>query len=74
LKELLGGYRWSEMAHEKLIARLDEAAQVFRVLVIKTALALPYTSVFLELGCGYWNADAERRMRKAKARGKKEAA
>jgi hypothetical protein len=26
-------------------------------------MTIPYTSVFFELDCGYWNADAEQRLR-----------
>lgn len=51
--------------HAELIARLDKAARLFNVLIIKTTLCVPYTSVFLELDCGYWSADAERRLREA---------
>jgi len=49
--------------HEELIAKLDQAAKTFRILVLKTNLTLPYTSVFLQLDCGYWNAQAETRLR-----------
>lgn len=49
--------------HEKLIARLDETARVFRILILKTGMTLPYTSVFFELDCGYWSAEAEKRLR-----------
>jgi hypothetical protein len=49
--------------HEQIIRQLDEAARTFNVLVIKTNMALPYTSVFIELRAGYWTDDAERRMR-----------
>jgi hypothetical protein len=31
--------------------------------MIKTDLALPYTSAFLELDCGYWPAEAEQKLR-----------
>jgi len=37
------------------------------VLIIKTELAIPYTSVFFELDCSYWAADAETKLRKAMA-------
>jgi hypothetical protein len=53
------------LPHEDVIAKLDDAAKTFRVLILKTDLTLPYTSVFLELDCGYWNADAEKRLREA---------
>jgi hypothetical protein len=49
---------------------LDKAAETFRVLVLKTDLALPYTSVFLELDCGYWSPGAERRLREAMKAGR----
>jgi L-fucose mutarotase/ribose pyranase (RbsD/FucU family) len=54
-----------ELAHEELIAKLDEAAKTFRVLILKTSLTLPYTSVFLELDCGYWSPEAEQRLRRS---------
>jgi L-fucose mutarotase/ribose pyranase (RbsD/FucU family) len=50
--------------HEELIARLDEAAKTFRILILKTSLTLPYTSVFLELDCGYWSPQAEKKLRR----------
>jgi hypothetical protein len=31
--------------------------------MVKTTLAVPYTSVFLELDCGYWASEAEAKMR-----------
>jgi L-fucose mutarotase/ribose pyranase (RbsD/FucU family) len=55
------------MPHEKIIGQLDQVSQTFRVLIIKTKLALPYTSVFLQLDCAYWSPDAERRVRSALA-------
>ena len=39
--------------------------QVFRILIIKTEMTIPYTSVFFELDCGYWSAEAEERLRAA---------
>ncbi len=51
--------------HEEIISVLDRAAGLFRVLIIKTNMTVPYTSVFLELDCAYWNADAEKRLRAA---------
>ena len=51
--------------HEQIIQKLDQSAQLFRILVIKTDSTIPYTSVFFELDCGYWNAGAEERLREA---------
>jgi hypothetical protein len=33
--------------------------------MIKTDLALPYTTVFMELDCGYWSPENEAKMREA---------
>ena len=68
LARVLGNRPVSVLPHEQIIARLDEAGKTFRVLIIKTDLAVPYTSVFLQLDCGYWSADAERRLREAMTR------
>jgi L-fucose mutarotase/ribose pyranase (RbsD/FucU family) len=65
LKKALHGARVVFIPHDKIIARLDESAQVFRILIIKTEMTIPYTSVFFELDCGYWDADAELRLREA---------
>jgi len=51
------------MPHEKIIQRLDEVSQTFKVLVIKTNMTVPYTSVFLQLDCAYWGPDAEKGLR-----------
>ncbi len=65
LCELMGYREVSVLPHEQIISKLDEAAQTFRVLIIKTDMVIPYTSVFLQLDCAYWNADAEARLRQA---------
>ena len=67
LKNLFAGADATPLLHEQIIARLDQVAQIFRVLIIKTDLTIPYTTIFFELGCAYWPADAEDRMRKAMA-------
>ena len=55
--------------HEELIAKLDGAAKMFRILILKTDMTLPYTSVFVQLDCGYWISDAEKRLRDRISRG-----
>lgn len=67
LNKLLADRPVSRLPHEVIINRLDQAGKTFKVLLIKTPLTLPYTSVFFELECGYWNADAEKRLRTALA-------
>jgi hypothetical protein len=63
LADLLRGENVRVLPHEEIISRLDRVGQMFRVLLIKTTMCIPYTSVFFELECGYWNAGAEKRLR-----------
>jgi D-ribose pyranose/furanose isomerase RbsD len=63
LDELLKGRGAAPVLHADLIARLDEVGRTFKIVMVKTTLAVPYTSVFLELDCGYWGPDAEAKMR-----------
>ena len=63
LAKLLAGSDISKLPHEQIIAKLDEAGKTFHVLLLKTKMTLPYTSVFLQLECGYWNAASEKRLR-----------
>jgi RbsD / FucU transport protein family len=65
LAALFGTSEVRVLPHEQIIAKLDNAAEMFRVLIIKTNMAVPYTSVFLELDCRYWNAAAESKLRSA---------
>ena len=63
LDEALEGRGAMPILHEDLIARLDEVGKTFKIVMVKTTLAVPYTTVFLELDCGYWGPDAEAKMR-----------
>ena len=63
LGALLKEHEVRTLPHEEIISTLDRVGEKFRVLLIKTKMRIPYTSVFLELECGYWNADAEKRLR-----------
>ncbi|MGO8678485.1 MAG: hypothetical protein ACLQVX_21795 [Limisphaerales bacterium] len=71
LKSLLKDRGAVALPHDQLIARLDEAGRTFHVLILKTDLTIPYTSVFLQLDCGYWGPDAEKQLRAAMAQGVK---
>ena len=65
LKNALRGQKVTSLPHEKIIEQLDEAGQTFHVLLLKTDLTLPYTSVFIRLDCGYWSDEAEMELRAA---------
>jgi hypothetical protein len=69
LADLLKNFSVSVLPHEEIISKLDRAGQTFRVMVMKTDMKIPYTSVFFELDCAYWNADAESRLRSTMQRG-----
>jgi hypothetical protein len=64
LRTILGGRPVESLPHEEIIKLLDQAGRAFHVLLLKTTLTLPYTSVFLQLDCGYWNTGAEQRLRR----------
>jgi L-fucose mutarotase/ribose pyranase (RbsD/FucU family) len=63
LTKTLGDLPVTSLLHEQIIAKLDEAGRTFHILVLKTNLTLPYTSVFFQLQCGYWSAEAEANLR-----------
>ena len=67
VKQVLGRREVHLLPHEQLIARIDETSRSFHVLVLKTKLAIPYTSVFFQLDCKYWSADSEKRLREKMA-------
>ncbi len=49
--------------HDEVFKMLDKSSSLFRTLVIKTNGTLPYTSVFLQLDCAYWNPENEALLR-----------
>lgn len=55
----------NSLPHEEIITELDGAASLFKVLLLKSNLTLPYTSVFIQLDCGYWSEEAEDRLRRS---------
>lgn len=63
ISEALHGHETTELDQQSLITLLESANQSYDVLVIRTPTALPYTSVFMELQPGYWDAESEDRLR-----------
>jgi D-ribose pyranose/furanose isomerase RbsD len=60
-----GNHAVRTLPHDEIIAKLDAAGHHFHILLIKTREILPYTSVFVELDCGYWSPAAEHDLRAA---------
>jgi D-ribose pyranose/furanose isomerase RbsD len=65
LARLLASQETHKLLHEQIIQKLDEAGKTFKVLIIKTPLTIPYTSVFFQLDCGYWTSADESELRAA---------
>jgi D-ribose pyranose/furanose isomerase RbsD len=65
IKTAFTGQKITSLPHEQIIAKVDEVSKTFHILVLKTTMTVPYTSVFLQLNCKYWSDDAEARLRKA---------
>lgn len=61
--DLLHGYPLESQPHTELLGRINQEGAQYHILVLKTAMAIPYTSVFIRLDCKYWSDDAERRLR-----------
>jgi hypothetical protein len=63
--KFLPGQKIVSIRHEDIIGKLDAASKTFDVLIIKTNMTIPYTSVFLELRAAYWSDEAEQRLRQS---------
>jgi hypothetical protein len=61
--DLLHNYPVASQPHDALLSTVDQAGKQFQVLVLKTRMTIPYTSVFIRLDCKYWSGEAEKRMR-----------
>ena len=61
--KVLQGYDVQSQPHEAFLKAIDKEGRTYRVLVLKTNMTIPYTSVFIRLDCKYWSADAEKRLR-----------
>ena len=64
LKTLLQGTQTDKKIHEDIIYMIDKAAETFGVLVLKTSFTIPYTSVFINLNCGYWTPEQDDKLRR----------
>jgi D-ribose pyranose/furanose isomerase RbsD len=69
IQSVLAGHKITSLPHEQIISKVDAVGRTFHVVILKTTMTVPYTSVFLELNCKYWSDDAEARLRKAMSEG-----
>jgi L-fucose mutarotase/ribose pyranase (RbsD/FucU family) len=63
LDKVLHGRPVQGVLHSDLIAKLDEAGKTFKVVILKTSMTLPYTTVFFNLDCKYWGPAKEKQLR-----------
>lgn len=63
IKSALGDLRVHSVLHEHLIRDMNQTSNSFHVLILKTTLTIPYTSVFLRLDCKYWSDADEQNLR-----------
>jgi hypothetical protein len=63
IADLLRAYPVDSVPHDRIIANIEEASKHFNILVLKTSMTIPYTSVFVRLDCKYWSLEQENRLR-----------
>lgn len=63
LSDILDADNPQKELHEAIINKLDGAATLYNVLIIKTDFTIPYTTVFFELDCAYWGPEKEQKLR-----------
>ncbi|MDE3254078.1 MAG: hypothetical protein KGO92_14855 [Bacteroidota bacterium] len=61
--QLFKGQQVQTLLHDSVFTKLDETSKLFKVLVLKTDETIPYSSVFLQLDCAYWDAGREKLLR-----------
>lgn len=61
--EKLAGCEVNQILHDGIFEKFSEACKTFSVVIIKTECCIPYSSIFINLDCGYWNSEAENKLR-----------
>ena len=65
LDNIIRKYEPQEILHDSVFVKIDEASKLFKILVLKTEEVIAYSSVFIQLDCGYWSAEKEDALREA---------
>ncbi len=63
MADMLHAFNVQSLPHGQLIDNVDKDSKTFHVLVLKTNMTLPYSSVFIHLKAKYWSDEAEARAR-----------
>jgi hypothetical protein len=67
----LTGNEIQPILHDSVFVKIDAASKLFKIVVLKTEETIPYSSVFIELGCKYWDTTMEKELRKRMEENKK---
>ena len=59
----LKGFEVNSILHNDVFAKLDSSSKLFKVVVLKTETTIPYSSVFIQLDCAYWDGNREKQLR-----------
>ena len=62
--EILQSVELNKILHEDIFSKMYEASSLFNILIIKTENTIPYSSIFIELDCKYWDNEKEIELRK----------
>lgn len=65
ITKILDGNDVNSLYHDDVFSKLSAASELFSVVVIKTESTVAYSSVFIELDCGYWTKEEEEQLRSA---------
>jgi hypothetical protein len=65
LMQALKPYPISPLLHEEALKRISEDSKTYKILILKTTMTMPYTSVFLRLDCKYLSDEGEQKIRRA---------
>lgn len=71
LDAMLAGIPHHRRMHIHSIHLLNQDGRLYKILVLKTRLTIPYTSVFIHLKCGYWTDADETTLRAVMAASQK---
>lgn len=63
LSKLIDDKNIKQLPHDDIFEQFSDGGSRFRTVIIKTNGLIPYSSVFIELDCGYWNSSYEEALR-----------
>jgi len=62
MKFALTNFNVGTLKHDSVFLKIDEAAKLFRIIVLKTEEVIPYSSVYIQLDCRYWDTKMQQEL------------